>query len=100
MKVALVAAMVMFFASCASTKKELTAQDIVAGETLVSNNEESKDCSLVIGNIITVAPSPVSPGELLPIAKPFVCGTASCPVSLPDIAGQGLCMPLDVLKKK
>jgi len=101
MKVVLVTAVVaMFFVSCTSTSKKLTAQDIVVGEKLMANSEDNKDCSVVVGNIITVAPNPMAPGQLLSIEKPLVCGTASCPISLPEAEGAGVCMPLDVLKKK
>ena len=101
MRVVLVAAVVaMFLVSCASTKKELTAQDIVVGEKLMAKDEETKDCSVVVGNIVTVAPNPMAPNQLISIQSPLVCGTASCPISLPEAEGNGICLPLNLLKKK
>jgi hypothetical protein len=96
MRVVLAVTMSMFFVSCASAKKELTPQDVVVGEILFSNQEKDKDCSVLVGNIITMMPTP----QTFVLDQPYVCGIANCPVSLPELSGQGVCLALSVLKKK
>ena len=100
MKVVLTVVTSMFFVSCASAKKELTPQDVVVGEILFSNQQKDKDCSVLVGNIITMMPNPQAPNQFVLLDIPYVCGIANCPVSLPELSGQGVCLALSVLKKK